>query len=338
MKTSSWNPVEFDYGALAPWVLDTFSELGNASPFGDGRVHLGLAFDLYFLPKDAVTSLFSKAKELGIKTITSHYCMNPQFSKSSLPALLDSYGLLDDSILLSHATGATAEDARLIQKANAHVSSTPSTELQMALGSPVCFRDDMQAHSSLGIDCHTNNSGSLPSEMRLGLQAARAVHNDAFLAKGKAPKHVKNTVEEAFNLGTIQGARAIKMDDRIGSLAVGKLADLVIFDATTPSMICGGEHDPVAAIVMHSSPGDIEAVMINGIWRKKEGKLLPVHVEEDALKITKKAELGWADVARELLSSRESIQKKIEQLDFVDARAKMIAAYHVNEEDIVENL
>jgi len=299
---------------------------------------LGMAFDLYFLPKDAVISLFAKAKGLGVETITSHYCLNPQVMTRSLPALLDSYNLLDSSILLSHATGATTEDAALITKANAHVSSTPGTEMQMAHGSPVCFRDDLQTHCSLGVDCHSNTAGSIVSEMKLGLQAARGEYNATFISKGKVPRYINKKVEEAFNLGTIQGARAIKMDDRVGSLAVGKLADIVIFDALTPAMVCGAEHDPVAAVVLHSSPEDIEAVMIDGVWRKKEGKLLSVQVEKEMQDITKKDVLEWTDVARKLVESRRAFQKKFEKLDLEEARGKLIATYQINEADIVESL
>jgi hypothetical protein len=54
VKLVKWNPIEFDEHVLASGVLETFEELGKASPFADGRVQLGLGFDLYFLPKDAV--------------------------------------------------------------------------------------------------------------------------------------------------------------------------------------------------------------------------------------------------------------------------------------------
>jgi cytosine/adenosine deaminase-related metal-dependent hydrolase len=338
-KVTSWNPIEVEYDVLAPWVLDTFTELGKSAPFGEnGRVQLGLAFDLYFLPKDVVTSLFSKAKALGVKTITSHYCQNAQFSKSSLPALLDSYGLLDETILLSHATGATPEDAVLLEKANAYVSSTPSSELQMALGAPVCFRDDMISQSSLGIDCHANNSASIPSEMRLGLQYARAEYNGEFIKQDKAPRRINKTVEDAFNLGTIQGAKALRMEDQIGSIQVGKLADLVIFDATSPSMICAATHNPVAAIVLHSSPGDITDVLIDGVWRKKDGKLVSISVDDEARKFATKDVLEWSDVAKILVESRKEIQKKFETLDLEEARGKLIAAFQVNEADILEAL
>lgn len=94
---------------------------------------------------------------------------------------------------------------------------------------------------------------SVVSEMRLLLQSTRGLRNGTFYSRGEMPKRVYKTVEEAFNLGTIHGAKAVDMEDTIGSLAVGKLADTVVFEAPSSSMACGAQHDPVAAIVLHSS-------------------------------------------------------------------------------------
>ena len=92
------------------------------------------------------------------------------------------------------------------------------------------------------------------------------------------PLTVGYSAEEAFNLATIRGAHAMKMAEQIGSIAEGKLADLVIFDANTPSMICASVHDPVAAIILHSSPADVDMVIIDGVIQKM-GKLLDVQLD-----------------------------------------------------------
>jgi cytosine/adenosine deaminase-related metal-dependent hydrolase len=110
--------------------------------------------------------------------------------------------------------------------------------------------------------------------MRLALQLARYAANTPLLNAGKFPANLKGTTEQVFNLGTIQGARVVHMEDQTGSLAEGKLADIVIFDASSPGMICAAEQDPVAAVVKHSSIRDIETVVINGVVRKEAGRLL----------------------------------------------------------------
>lgn len=254
----------------------------------------------------------------------------------SLVKLLDSYGLLKDDILLSHASQAPPEDAVKLTAEGAHVSATPDTELQMAHGNPVCFRPDLYKISSLGIDCHSNNSGDILTQMRLALQTARARHNEKFVAQGKQPRVVYATVEEAFNLGTILGARAVGMGDEIGSIAVGKLADLVIFDAESPSMVCAAEHDPVAAIIMHASVRDIDTVIVDGEVRKSGGKLVPVDVGDHASAV--KQVVGWSEVAAKLIQSRMRIHEATEAMDLKGAREEVMKLYHIEAKNIVEHV
>lgn len=145
-------------------------------------------------------------------------------------------------------------------------------------------------------------------------------------------------MEEAFNQATIRGARAAKMGDKVGSIAEGKFADLVIFDATSPSMICAGVHDPVAAVVLHSSPSDIDTVIVDGIVRKRNGKLESVKLDERGSAVAGKASVAWGDVAKELIASRAELQKRIEKIDMDAAEKGVMKEFHINEADIVDSL
>ncbi|TVY32636.1 5-methylthioadenosine/S-adenosylhomocysteine deaminase [Lachnellula subtilissima] len=342
VPVENWKPFTLGQNLLAEWVLKTLEELGSKSPFGNGRVHLGFAFDGTYLPKEVLVNLFSKAKAAGVKIITTHYVRAAVPSQLKAIETLHSHGLLDSSILFSHGSNMDPDEAALLLNTNSHVSVTPSTELQMGHGEPVAFQSKLgiQSHCSLGIDCHSNNTASIPGEMRLLLQSARGTYNQPFLAQSKVPAKVYKTVEEAFNLGTIYGARAIGMDDRIGSLAVGKLADLVVFDASSPSMVCGAQHDAVAAVVLHSSPGDIEMVVVDGMVRKQEKRLSAVDVaagrglwageERDILE--------WADVARMLVERREALQETLGKINYDEAKAGVIRAFHVDGRNIVDSL
>lgn len=146
------------------------------------------------------------------------------------------------------------------------------------------------------------------------------------------------TVEEAFNLGTIQGARAVHMQDQIGSIAVGKVADLVIFDATSVAMVCAAQHDPVAAIVLHSSPTDVDTVIIDGHVRKRNGRLLPVHLDDVGRSIAGKETLEWKEVAKALVRGREGIQKKIDTHDVENARKVTVERLHIDESKICQKI
>lgn len=239
---------------------------------------------------------------------------------------MDSHNVLGNDILISHANNLSESDAEKLVAAGASISSTPETELQMGLGSPVCFQDNVSARSSLGIDCHSNNSASIVGQMRLGLQAERGRHNEKMIQSGKAPRRLHTSVQTVFQLGTIMGAKAIGMEDKLGSLEEGKLADVVIFDALSPGMVCAAEEDPVAAIVLHSSIADIDTVIVDGNIVKQGGTMNRIRVEKSGAPAGVKESVEWSDVARELLKSRDRINEaaaKHGELDLGKAVADM---------------
>lgn len=182
----------------------------------------------------------------------------------------------------------------------------------MGHGNIVCFREGCTNMSSLGIDCHSNNSGDIVSQMRLALQHERSRRNEQVISQGKTTMSLNLFVQDVFRLGTIQGARAIHMDDKLGSIEVGKLADLVIFDSNTPGMVCASEEDPVAAIVLHSSVRDIDTVIVDGHIRKRNGKLCAVKIHPSMRDVDiSRQSVEWNEVARQLTSSRRRIQDAI---------------------------
>jgi cytosine/adenosine deaminase-related metal-dependent hydrolase len=67
-------------------------------------------------------------------------------------------------------------------------------------------------------------------------------------------------------------------EDEIGSLAPGKLADLVVINADDLNLF--PVHDPVSTVVMQTSLANIEAVMIGGVWKKRGGRLLADGLEQ----------------------------------------------------------
>lgn len=227
---------------------------------------------------------------------------------------LESYGLLGPDILLSHATNLTQTDIQKMNKAGAWISTTPDTEMQMGHGDIVCFREGCTEICSLGIDCHSNNSADLVTQMRLALQHERAKRNEVMIEKGKFSRSLNLSVQDVFRLGTIQGARAINMEKSLGSLTVGKLADIVIFDGESPGMICAPEEDPVAAIVLHSSVRDIDMVIVDGQFRKSNGKLLPVTIAPSMPEVViPPQKMNWNQIARSLVTSRNRIEEAIEK-------------------------
>jgi cytosine/adenosine deaminase-related metal-dependent hydrolase len=346
MRVKQFNPLIYYPNPFEDWVMQTFDELADKGPFGEGRVKLGFAFDLFFLPPEMIKSLFAQVKNKGVKTITCHGSV----SLGNIVKSLHDLGLLDESIIISHGGVIRSADAELIKAAGAHLSSTPSSELQMAMGRPYCFDASfidggatgdaigLQDNASLGVDCHTITGGSILTEARIALQNARHIFNEYYMKQGRVPRTVPEnlSVEAAFNLATIKGAEAANMSNEVGRIAEGYKADLVIFDALSPSMVAAAQHDPVASIILHSTPADIDTVIVDGIIRKEGGKLLPVSVDGAARQVTGETILDWTTVARKIVSSRANMQEEIDKIEFVEASNALHKLFYVDESRIVD--
>jgi cytosine/adenosine deaminase-related metal-dependent hydrolase len=346
MRVKQFNPLIYYPNPFEDWVMQTFDELADKGPFGEGRVKLGFAFDLFFLPPEMIKSLFAQVKNKGVKTITCHGSV----SLGNIVKSLHDLGLLDESIIISHGGVIRSADAELIKAAGAHLSSTPSSELQMAMGRPYCFDASfidggatgdaigLQDNASLGVDCHTITGGSILTEARIALQNARHIFNEYYMKQGRVPRTVPEnlSVEAAFNLATIKGAEAANMSNEVGRIAEGYKADLVIFDALSPSMVAAAQHDPVASIILHSTPADIDTVIVDGIIRKEGGKLLPVSVDGAARQVTGETILDWTTVARKVVSSRANMQEEIDKIEFVEASNALHKLFYVDESRIVD--
>lgn len=306
--------------------MPTLESLAQSSPLNStqSRVSLGLGFDYFFLDKATVPAVFEKARSLGITTFTSHSARFPGDTSGGLPAMLKIYGLLDKGYIISHMTGATKDDIEALSSAGAYISASPTMELSMGMGTPVCFRrdvPDVNKVCSLGVDCMYS---SVVNEMRVGLQAARA--SDISSAETR-------TCEEAFNLGTINGARALHMEQRIGSIAVGKEADLVVWDVLSPAMTAAAKQDPVKALVMHSSVVDVDMVVVDGVIRKEEGKLVGVKpfewCEDDRAFVEGKGTIAWRDVAKSVLEIQERFVAKLPEVNFANLQAFVRGLYGI---------
>ena len=140
-------------------------------------------------------------------------------------------------------------------------------------------------------------------------------------------------------IGTLGGARALGMQDQLGSLEQGKLADIVIFDGLTPGMICAAEEDPFAAIVLHSSIADVETVIVDGRIVKQRGNLVPVDLDLSMSDLKpSKTRLEWSDVAQELLRSRQRVieaGKKSWGGDMDKALDSLTKAFHIDPDNLV---
>ncbi|MFN3495403.1 MAG: amidohydrolase family protein, partial [Hydrogenophaga sp.] len=157
-------------------------------------------------------------------------------------------------------------------------SAAAESEMSQGHGHPLTGRLRALGRApSLGVDLESVMSGDMLSQARIALGIQRSLDNVAYRAEhGSIPPTSTVSTREALSWVTVEGARMLGMQDRIGSLAPSKQADLVVIRADELNM--QPVHDPVSAVVFQASLANIDSVMVAGQWAKREGRLLGVNL------------------------------------------------------------
>jgi cytosine/adenosine deaminase-related metal-dependent hydrolase len=189
---------------------------------------------------------------------------------------LEAAGLLGDNINIVH--GHALDDAQLQRFCDLGMSFSAAAENEMSQGHgyPITGRLRRFGRApSLGVDLESVLSGDMLTQARVALGMQRSLDNAAYREEhGTIPPTSTITTREALAWVTIEGARMLKQSHRIGSLAAGKQADLVLIRADDLNM--QPVHDPVSTVVMQASLANIDSVMVAGSWKKRAGRLLGV--------------------------------------------------------------
>ena len=133
-------------------------------------------------------------------------------------ARLASLGLLNSSTTFAHCVHLDDMEMKLLVEHGCHIAHCPSSNLKLASGiAPIADCAKYGINIGLGTDgAASNNRLDLFAEMRLA----------ALLAKGQSGDATAISAHEALRMATINGAKALGLDDKIGSIEIGKLADL----------------------------------------------------------------------------------------------------------------
>ncbi|KAH7098093.1 amidohydrolase family protein [Auriculariales sp. MPI-PUGE-AT-0066] len=189
---------------------------------------------------------------------------------ANAPEELQALGILNGTaaIVFSHASFLTNAGAALLRQTNQYISITPESEMHCGIGGSVSHL--IQDQAALGVDTHFTFSPDILTQARIWLQTVRSRLFGIVLDTWRIPKHNPMSVTQAFLLATRHGGLALRRDD-LGVIAEGAKADLVVWDGEAPNML--GWVDPVAAVILHANVGNIEHVLVDGKWKKRDGKL-----------------------------------------------------------------
>lgn len=198
---------------------------------------------------------------------------------------LEAERLLGPQVNIVH--GHALSDAQLERFCELGMSFSAAAESEMSQGHghPLTGRLRRFGRApSLGVDLESVLSGDMLTQARVALGIQRSLDNVAYREQhGTIPPTSTITTREALQWVTVEGARMLQQLDRIGTLAPGKQADLVLVRATDLNM--QPVHDPLSSVVFQASLANIDSVMVAGRWKKRHGRLLAGDLSADLQKL-----------------------------------------------------
>ena len=309
---------------LSDGILRAYKELGIRGLFGRGTMNAGLdfgvcpaitqdvktaekdlvrLFDTYHNTEDgrikvwvAPAALWSNDEEM-LKMLwdvtnsyksgfTVHVSETP-FDRMATSALhgcegtdcLEKLGILGPNVLMVHCVYLNHKDVRRSKYYDLKVSHNPVSNMYLSSGiAPIPELLNAGVTCGLGVDGAASNNGQDMIEL---------MKTTALLQKVGTLDPTIITAEKVLEMATIDGARAVGLEDEIGSLEEGKKADFVIFDPyRNPKAV--PMHNPVSSLVYSSTMENIESVAVDGRFVLENGKFTMIDDERKLLKEAQK--------------------------------------------------
>ncbi|KAG8365842.1 hypothetical protein BUALT_Bualt17G0013900 [Buddleja alternifolia] len=188
---------------------------------------------------------------------------------------LDKIKLLQNNLLAAHTVWVNDAEVGLLLKSGVKVSHCPAAAMRVLGFAPIREMLDAGVCVSLGTDgAPLNNRMSIVDEMYLAslINKGREV-----FAKGTTDPTVL-PAETILEMATINGAKSVLWDKEIGSLEVGKKADMIVVNPSSWSMM--PIHDCISSIVYCMRTENIKSVMCNGRWIMVDKKIVTLNEEE----------------------------------------------------------
>jgi 5-methylthioadenosine/S-adenosylhomocysteine deaminase len=193
-----------------------------------------------------------------------------QKNAASPPAYLERLGLLGPDVLAAHCVWLDADDIALLVRRGVGCAHNPSSNMMLSSGAapvPEMIRAGLRL--GLGTDgAASNNDLSMFEEMDLAAKLQKLVRNQPSVV----------TAQQMVELATIGGARALHMEDELGSLEAGKKADFILVRTNAPHAV--PEFNVYSQIVYSLKASDVETVVIAGRIVVQNRRALTLHEAE----------------------------------------------------------
>ncbi|MDN5346615.1 MAG: 5-methylthioadenosine/S-adenosylhomocysteine deaminase [Clostridia bacterium] len=228
---------------------------------GEGRVTTMLGPHApYTCPPEYLKKVMAAAERVGVglhihlaETRGEVEEMRRQYGRTPVE-LMESLGLFELPAVAAHCVHLTPLEIEILARRGVGVAHCPESNLKLGSGiAPVSEMLSKGVKVGIGTDsAASNNNLDMLEETRLA----------ALLAKGLCQEPTLIPAARALQMATLNGAAALGLEDKIGSLEAGKKADVVLINLKQPHLY--PVYDPQASLVYAARGSDVETVIVNG--------------------------------------------------------------------------
>ncbi|MGL4999576.1 amidohydrolase [Cetobacterium sp.] len=264
--------------------IELYNKFNNTS---EGRVKIWFALRTIFNNSD---NLILKTKQIadelntGIHMHIAEIAAENEYVKSnkgnSTVEHLHNLGVLGPNLLAVHTVWLTDKEIDLFKLYDVKVSHNPAAAMKVVLG---FARIPEMLEKGLSVSIGTDGA---PSNNRMDMM--REMYLTSLIHKGRTLNPKAVPAEQVLEMATVNGARCAMLENEIGSLEVGKKADLIVLNQNTLHSL--PLHDPIANIVYTMTSENVESTMCNGKWLMKNREILVLNEAELIEKVKIKAE------------------------------------------------
>ncbi len=252
----------------------------------DGRIKIWFALRTIFNNSDELiieTKKIADELQTGIHMHIAEIAAENDYVKetrgSSTVEHLHKLGALGSNLLAVHTVWLTDREIDLFRLYDVKVSHNPAAAMKVVLG---FARIPEMLEKGIPVSIGTDGA---PSNNRMDMM--REMYLTSLIHKGRTLNPKALPAEQVLEMATINGAKCALLEDEVGSLEIGKKADLIILNPNTIHSL--PLHDEVANIVYTMTSENVESTICNGKWLMKEREVLVLDEKELLEKVKRRA-------------------------------------------------
>jgi 5-methylthioadenosine/S-adenosylhomocysteine deaminase len=178
--------------------------------------------------------------------------------KTKVVEYLDNIGFLGSNVIGAHCVWLSSSEVKLLSKSSTKVAHCPVSNMKLAVGGTAPLPEMLQSGVCVGLGTDgaaSNNTLDMFETMKFC----------ALLHKHSRSDPTALPAQMVLDLATIEGARVLGMERMIGSIEVGKLADMILVDTRGPNMMpIHGKDTVISDLVYSASRANVDSTIVNG--------------------------------------------------------------------------